>query len=106
MITKNIFLALHWCSISRVRHLSQDNWAYASSMPIVPFITMKELSFEELFVECFYPIWNYGKEDRYIQDALFKMSHQLLQCDIKQENQRLLQNFKEKIKLQMSSREK
>ena len=69
-------------------------------------VAMKELSFEELFVECFYPIWNYGKEDRYIQDALFQMSHQLLQCDIKQENQRLLQNFKEKIKLQMSSREK
>ena len=69
-------------------------------------VAMKELSFEELFVECFYPIWNYGKEDRYIQDALFQMSHQLLHCDIKQENQRLLQNFKEKIKLQMSSREK
>jgi len=69
-------------------------------------VAMKELSFEELFVECFYPIWNYGKEDRYIQDALFQMSDQLLQCDIKQENQRQLQNFKEKIKLQMSSREK
>ena len=69
-------------------------------------VAMKELSFEELFVECFYPIWNYGKEDRYIQDALLQMSHQLLQCDIKQENQRLLQNFKEKIKLQISSREK
>ncbi|MEJ7828588.1 MAG: DUF2254 domain-containing protein [Segetibacter sp.] len=69
-------------------------------------VAMKELSFEELFVECFYPIWNYGKEDRYIQDALFQMSHQLLHCDIKQENQRLLQNFKEKVKLQMSSPEK
>ena len=67
---------------------------------------MKELSFEELFVECFYPIWNYGKEDRYIQDALLQMSQQLLQCDVKQENQQLLQNFKAKIELQINSREK
>jgi uncharacterized membrane protein len=69
-------------------------------------VTMKEHSFEELFVECFYPIWNYGKEDRYIQDALLQMSQQLLQCDVKQENQQLLQNFKAKIELQINSREK
>jgi uncharacterized membrane protein len=69
-------------------------------------VAMKELSFEELFVECFYPIWKYGKEDRYIQDALFQMSQQLLQCDVKQENQQLLQNFKAKIKLQINLREK
>lgn len=69
-------------------------------------VAMKELSFEELFVECFFPIWKYGKEDRYIQDALLHMCHQLLQCDIKQENQQLLQHFKAKIKLEMSSREK
>ncbi len=28
-------------------------------------IAMKELSFEELFLECFYPIWNYGKDEVY-----------------------------------------
>jgi uncharacterized membrane protein len=69
-------------------------------------VAIKELSFEELFVECFYPIWNYGKEDRYIQDALLQMSQQLLQCDVKQENQQLLQNFEAKIKFQINSREK
>ncbi len=69
-------------------------------------IAVKQFSFEELFAECFYPIWNYGKEDRYIQDALLQMTKQLLQCDVKQENHQLLQNFKTKIKLQMSSREK
>jgi len=69
-------------------------------------VAIKELSFEELFVECFYPIWEYGKEDRYIQDSLLQMSQQLLQCDVRQENQQLLKNFREKIKLQMSLREK
>ncbi|MEJ7586704.1 MAG: DUF2254 family protein, partial [Ferruginibacter sp.] len=69
-------------------------------------VAMNELSFEELFVECFYPIWKYGKEDRYIQDALLQMTQQLLQCDVKQENQKLMQNFKAKIKLQISSRDK
>jgi uncharacterized membrane protein len=68
-------------------------------------VAMKELSFEELFVECFYPIWNYGKDDRYIQDALLQMTQQLIQCDVKQENQQLLQHFKAKIKLQIHSRE-
>jgi len=68
-------------------------------------VAIKEMSFEELFAECFYPIWNYGKEDRYIQDALLQMTEQLLQCDIKQENPALLQNFKTKIKLQINLRE-
>ncbi len=68
-------------------------------------IVIKQLSFEELFKECYYPIWNYGKEDRYIQDALLQMSQQLLQCDINHENQELLQNFKAKIELQINSRE-
>jgi len=69
-------------------------------------VAMKELSFNELFIECFYPIWNYGKEDHYIQNALLQMSQQLLHCDVKQENQQLLQNFKAKIKLQINLRER
>ncbi|MEO7393989.1 MAG: DUF2254 domain-containing protein, partial [Chitinophagaceae bacterium] len=69
-------------------------------------VAMKELSFEELFTECYYPIWNYGKEDRYIQDVLLQMSQQLIQCDINHENRELLQNFKVKIELQINSREK
>jgi len=68
-------------------------------------VIMKEFSFEELFVECFYPIWNYGKEDTYIQDALLHMTQQLVQCDIKQENQQLLQDFKSRVMLQIKFRE-
>ncbi len=68
-------------------------------------IVIKQLSFEELFTECYYPIWNYGKEDRYIQDALLQMTQQLLQCDTNHEHQELLQNFKAKIELQINSRD-
>ncbi len=66
-------------------------------------IVLKELSFDELFAECFYPIWNYGKGDRYIQNALSKMMDQLIQCDERKENQRTLQQFKAQIELQIDS---
>ncbi len=63
---------------------------------------MKELSFEELFVECFFPIWKYGKEDRYIQNSLLQMMEQLIQCDVHKENLIPLQQFKAKIELQIA----
>jgi uncharacterized membrane protein len=65
-------------------------------------VAMKELSFEELFVECFYPIWKDGKEDRYIQNSLLQMMEQLIQCDVHKENLILLQQFKAKIELQIA----
>jgi len=61
-------------------------------------IAIKELSFEELFIECFYPILNYGKDDKYVQDALLQMTEQLLNCDIRKENHELLNNFKAMVK--------
>lgn len=66
-------------------------------------VAIKELSFEELFVECFYPIWNYGKEDRYIQNSLLQMMEQLIDCDIRKENLIPLQQFKAKIELQIAA---
>ncbi len=66
-------------------------------------VAMKELSFEELFAECFYPIWKYGKEDRYIQNSLLQMMEQLIDCDIRKENLIPLQQFKDKIKLQIAA---
>ena len=63
-------------------------------------VVIKDLSFEELFVECFYPIWNYGKEDRYIQNALLQMMEQLIQCDVHKDNLIPLLQFKAKIELQ------
>lgn len=69
-------------------------------------IGVKELSFEELFVECFHPIWSYGKEDKYIQEALLTMTGQLLHCDVNNGNQIILQQFKKKIEFKMDSTEK
>ncbi len=40
-------------------------------------VVLSEWSFEELFRECYYPIWDYGKNDRYIREALQKMTNQL-----------------------------
>ncbi len=69
-------------------------------------IGVKELSFAELFVECFHPIWSYGKEDKYIQEALLSMTGQLLHCDVNNINQIILEQFKKKIELKMDSTEK
>ncbi len=44
-------------------------------------ILLKVPSFEDLFKDCVYPIWNYGKQDRYVQQALSHMLNQLLQLD-------------------------
>lgn len=40
-----------------------------------------EWTFEKLFAECYYSIWEYGKNDRYIQDAMQQMINQLKQLD-------------------------
>lgn len=66
-------------------------------------IAVKQFSFAELFAECFYPIWNYGKGDWYIQDALLQMMEQLIACDVRKENQITLQQFKAEIELQVGS---
>ena len=46
-------------------------------------VVVTNLSFEELFEECMYPIWHYGKEDRYIQNAILLMMDQLEHLDVK-----------------------
>jgi uncharacterized membrane protein len=67
-------------------------------------IAIKQFSFEELFAECYYPIWKYGKDDRYIQDALLQMMEQLIACDVRKENHLTLQQFKAQIELQKAQR--
>jgi len=57
-------------------------------------------SFERLFAECYYPIWEYGKKDRYIQDALQQMLEQLNSCDIDGTQSALFAIFLRKIKSQ------
>lgn len=66
-------------------------------------IAMKEVSFREMFEECFYPIWHYGKDDRYIQNSLLQMTGQLLKCDADNDNRFMLQQFKEKVEVYRTS---
>lgn len=66
-------------------------------------ISTRVLGFEELFAECFNPIWDYGKDDRYVQAALLQMTEQLLNCDSRKENQQILQQFKLKVESNMKS---
>lgn len=42
-----------------------------------PWLFQKQYSFNELFYHCVQPIWNYGKEDQYIQDAMHELLLQL-----------------------------
>lgn len=60
-------------------------------------IAVKELTFQELFEECFGPIWKYGKEDLYIQNALKQMLHQLNECDKEKSQSLLFSDFLTKI---------
>ncbi len=64
-------------------------------------IASKAYSFQELFMECFYPIWDYGKKDRYIQSTLLNMIQQLQQSDTGHKHEHLLGTFILKIKEQM-----
>jgi len=71
----------------------------------LPRINTVEDSFERLFVECYYPIWDYGKKDRYIQDALQQMMEQLHACDIDDKQSVLITIFLRKIKSQKEENE-
>ena len=57
-----------------------------------------EWSFEDLFAECFYPIWDYGKKDRYIQNALSQMLEQLKHADTNKSYLQIFTIFQNKIK--------
>ncbi|MEO6000629.1 MAG: DUF2254 domain-containing protein [Chitinophagaceae bacterium] len=55
-------------------------------------------SFEKLFEECYYPIWDYGKKDRYIQQALLSMTSQLQQSDTNKSQAATFANFSSMVK--------
>lgn len=44
-------------------------------------IVLKITTFDDLFQDCIYPIWNYGNKDRYVQQAISHMLKQLDQLD-------------------------
>ena len=62
-------------------------------------------SFEKLFEECYYPIWEYGKKDRYIQDAMQQMTEQLKYSDTHGKHTQLFTDFLNAIKEEMKKNE-
>lgn len=55
-------------------------------------------SFEQLFAECYDPIWNYGKDDLYIQNTLTSMLEQLNNADTEGNHLALFNVFLNKLK--------
>ncbi|MEO6490484.1 MAG: DUF2254 domain-containing protein [Ferruginibacter sp.] len=64
----------------------------------VPRIITIEWNFEQLFDECYNPIWNYGKDDLYIQNSLTSMLEQLKQADTEGNHTALFNAFLNKLK--------
>ena len=58
--------------------------------------------FGEMFKKCIYPIWNYGKDDQYIQDELIKMATQLKAADHKNWYSELFDKLIQEVELQKS----
>ncbi len=86
----------------RLRNYIQTVFADEEGLPRINTV---EYSFERLFAECYYPVWDYGKKDRYIQDALQQMLEQLTGCDIDGTHSSLFSVFLRKIKSQKEENE-
>jgi len=64
----------------------------------IPRIVTVEWNFEQLFGKCYNPIWNYGKDDLYIQNSLTCMLEQLKQADTEGNHTALFNVFLNKLK--------
>jgi len=60
-------------------------------------------SFKDLFERCMNPIWNYGKQDQYIQIQLLQIIEQLKSADVKGWHSDLFDTMNSKIQVQMKS---
>lgn len=78
--------------------------AYTDSNDVARIQT-EEWNFQRLFAECFFPVWDYGKNDRYIQQALLKMIGQLSQLDRNGSQGLLFTKFLEKINEEIAKKE-
>lgn len=67
-------------------------------------IVTVEWDFEQLFGECYNPIWNYGKNDMYIQNTLTRMLKQLKQADTEENYTSLFNVFLNKLKAQKAEK--
>lgn len=60
-------------------------------------IYLTERSFKELFEECIYPVWDYGSDDRFIQNALQAMISQLMTAGPDSDAAKVLNKLQKKI---------
>ena len=65
-------------------------------------IFIKDWTFSALFQECFDPIWDYGKRDRYIQNAMKKMLEQLKDCNREEKLHALFDVYKDRVMKQIA----
>lgn len=62
-----------------------------------PRIKIRSSTFEELFEECIFPIWQYGQKDLFIQSALLKMIELLENTDDEKQHSDLFHKVREKV---------
>ncbi|HEV7332267.1 MAG TPA: DUF2254 domain-containing protein [Flavisolibacter sp.] len=60
-------------------------------------VYIRDRPLEEIFEMCVSPIWDYGKNDRFIQKAMGQMLRQLRQCDQEKNISRMLDHFEEEL---------
>ncbi len=68
-----------------------------------PRIYIPDLTFDEMFKDYIYPIWNYGKNDEYVKKELIVMIEQLKALDAKRICSTTLNEFLDTVRKQNSS---
>ncbi len=59
-------------------------------------------SFVELFIDCIFPIWDYGSKDRYIQNTICQRIIQLKEANRNDEEHQFLSDFLKKVNLKIA----
>jgi len=71
---------------------AESSGIYTDSKEI-PRVLLEERSFGELFHNCFYPIWNYGKKDLFVRNAFKQMIKKLRLLDRANKHQEVINAF-------------
>ncbi|QPH38605.1 DUF2254 domain-containing protein [Pedobacter endophyticus] len=68
-------------------------------------IILKDRTFIELFTDCIYPVWDYGCNDRYIQNALYNMISKFRKMESSENLQEFFSKMLEVIQVKVVSSE-
>ncbi|MEO9147148.1 MAG: DUF2254 domain-containing protein [Ginsengibacter sp.] len=86
----------------KLHHFSQSIFEDEKGIARVQSV---ERDFGDLFEECYYPIWEYGKKDLYIQNAMRQMIVQLMKCDTEGNHSTLFTVFLDAVNKQIGENE-